>query len=183
MEVGCRDFHDFQGLPGADWADLHISPFLASHSRSPRRGRHIVATGVSPWSADRHGPNPRRGWHIAPGREPAATLTLRAQQGNAFSPISRHRRAGAFLGICRRPGGGSVPRSYPPRVCTRGYYMPPPAEAPEVPSRVPVPCPETCLKRVVLGALSKARGRPAGRRRGHRQRGPRHRVAGHAPAA
>jgi hypothetical protein len=48
------------------------------------------------------------------------------------------RRAGAFLGICRRPGGGSAPPSCPPRVCTRGYYMPPPAEAPELPSRVPV---------------------------------------------
>jgi len=39
------------------------------------------------------------------------------------------------------PCGGSVPPSCPPRVCTRGYYMPPPAEAPELPSRVPVPCP------------------------------------------
>ena len=86
-------------------------------------------------------PGPRRGWHIAPGREPAATLTLRAQQGSAFSPTSRHRRAGAFLGICRRPGGCSVPPSCPPRVRTRGYYMPPPAEAPELPSRVSVPYP------------------------------------------
>ena len=92
-----------------------------------------------------------------------STLTLRAQQGNASSPTSRHRRAGAFLGICRRPGGGSVPPSYPPRVCARGY----PSERDRLlqklrsfPSEFQFPAPDlpqTCSNGVHEAKLGRAR--------------------------
>jgi hypothetical protein len=131
----------FRDLPMANWADLHTALFSASHCRSPRRGRHIVATGASPWFADRHGPNPRRGWHIALGREPAATLTLPAQQGNASCATWCIVGLAPSSGYAATLAGARFPLPAPPRVCTRGYYMPPSARAPERPPRVPTRCP------------------------------------------